>query len=319
MAKGKKRSTHFGTGPISKKLVSSAQQLLQRRVINISEWREAKIKAEDFDKTIISHGDLSKFDPLHGAYVYGQNKISVFVEQLAELPTLSELTNVLADAQEEYMPSGPPISPLTASYFTCWGFFDLCAGVKRESFGTVIIDLCKFFDVDKGLISVFEKMQNSRMGFYVHEGRSGKYVLLRELITNRNIKAIVPSGYKGHQGEIWFARIMPPPFDIEQYEYYVVFTTPYIVGELKTKHSFSKATERDWLLYFERNLTNTGLNEKKSAYEFLMKYGLGQQYWNEYVFLAYVNHQQDMIILSGFPDIPSSLPHSGEGEKRLGF
>lgn len=319
MAKRKKRSTNFGKGPISEKVLFSAQQLLHTRVINISEWREAKIRAEDFDKTSISQKELSKLDPLHGVYMYGQNKISIFVEQLAELPALSMLTNALSDAREEYMPSGPPISPLTASYFTCWGFFDLYAGAKRESFGTVTIDLCKFLDVDDGLIGVFEKMQKSRMGFYVHEGSSGKYVFLRELITNRKIKAIVPSGYKGTQGEIWFARIMPAPFDIEQFEYSVVFTTPYIVGELRGKNYFSKATERDWLSYFERNLKKVGLGEKKSAYEFLMKYGFERTYWNEYVFLAYVNHRQDMILLGGYPDIPSSLPHSSESEERLGF
>ena len=63
-----------------------------------------------------------------------QNKISVMVEQLGELPAMSKLVNAYADAQDEYMPSGPPISPLTNSYFSCWGFFDLCAGIKKETF-----------------------------------------------------------------------------------------------------------------------------------------------------------------------------------------
>jgi hypothetical protein len=37
------------------------------------------------------------------------------------------------------MPSFPPLSPLTTSYFTCWGFFDLTTGVKRETLGTITI------------------------------------------------------------------------------------------------------------------------------------------------------------------------------------
>ena len=49
-----------------------------------------------------------------------------------------------------------------------------------------------------------------------------------------------------------------------------------------------------------------------------MKYGLNKTYWNEYIFLAYANHQKDMISLAGFSDIPASLPHSAEGEKRAG-
>ncbi len=31
--------------------------------------------------------------------------------------------------------------------------------------------------------------------------------------------------------------------------------------------------------------------------------------FNEYIFLSYFNHQYEMILLTGFPDIPSSLPH----------
>lgn len=319
MKKKKRKKTTRNAKSLSKKILFSAQQLLKAKVVNISEWRNAKITAEDYQKTVISEDELSKLDPVHGVYAYGQNKLSVFVEQLAQLPDLSQLTNAYADAEDEYMPSGPPMSPLTKSYFSCWGFFDLCVGAKKETFCSVTIDLCRFFDADAGLISIFKKMHNSRMGFYVHEGNSDKYVLLRELITNREIEAIVPSGYRGTKGEIWFARVMPPPFETGQFGYSVVFTTPYVVGELQDKFSFLRGSEKSWLEYFERNLKKTGRSDKVSAYEFLMKYGLDRTYWNEYIFLAYVTHQQDMISLAGFPDTPASLPHSAQGEERLGI
>ena len=50
-----------------------------------------------------------------------------------------------------------------------------------------------------------------------------------------------------------------------------------------------------------------------------MKYGLERNYWNEYIFEAYVNHQHDMILLTGFPDIPLSRPHSKESQERMGL
>jgi len=34
------------------------------------------------------------------------------------------------------------------------------------------------------------------------------------------------------------------------------------------------------------------------------------RYWPEYVFEAYVNHESDVVYLTGFPDIESSRPHS---------
>jgi len=319
MKKKRRKKKTRKTKSLSEKVLFSVQQLLRKKVINISEWKDAKIRAEDYQKSVISENELSKLDPVHGVYAYGQNKLSVFIEQIAQLPDLSQLTAAYADAEDEYMPSGPPISPLTKSYFTCWGFFDLCAGAKRETFCSITIDLCQFIGVDIGLISIFKKMENSRMGFYVHEGNSGDHVFLRELITNSEIEAIVPSDYSGTQGEIWFARVMPPPFETGQFDYSVVFITPYVVGELQKKSRFLRGNEMHWLDYFERNLTKTGCGDKAAAYEFMMKYGFDTNYWNEYIFLSYVTQQQDVILLAGFPDAPETLPHSAQGQQRLGI
>lgn len=233
---------------------------------------------------------------------------------------LSKLADAYAEAQEEYSPSGPPMSPLTTSYFTCWGFFDLCSGgAKRETLSTIAIDLCKFLKLDEGLITLFENMQASRMGIFKHEGTSGNHLILRELITNKEIKVISSSGYFGNLGEVWFTRILPPPFDNALFDYSVVFTTPYVLGKIGARREFIPFVESDWVDYFERNLWKTKIDEEELAYEHIMKYGLSRNYWNEYVFLSYRNHRHDMILLEGFPDIPASLPHSQEGKAILGF
>jgi hypothetical protein len=44
---------------------------------------------------------------------------------LAELPELSKLAERIAAAEEEYMAEGPPMSPITRSYFNDWTLFDL--------------------------------------------------------------------------------------------------------------------------------------------------------------------------------------------------
>jgi hypothetical protein len=302
--------------PISKKIIAGLRKASSRKVVDISELRDAKIHAEELEKTVIEVKELAELDPLHGVYTYAQNKISVMVEQLGELPAMSKLVNAYADAQDEYMPSGPPLSPLTNSYFSCWGFFDLCAGIKKETFGTVIIDMCKYLNVDAGLIKIFEHMQNSRMGLYVHEGVSGKFTKLRELITEKEIEAIVPSGYVGRPGEMLLARIMPEPFPELNYGYSVLFTTPYVLSEMQNGR-FVLANEDKWLSFFARAQERTKINDKKRSYEILMKYGLNRHYWNEYIFEGYVNYQTEMILLAGFPDIALSRPHSRENSERF--
>lgn len=310
----------IGRGPLARKVIASAQRHLQKKITSLAEWRDAKVRADDFQKTIISPNDLTQYDPLHGLYIYGQNQLSVLIEQLADLPTLAKLSDAYAEAQEEYMPSGPPMSPLTTSYFTCWGFFDLCrGGAKKESLGTVAIDFCRSMNMDEGLMTVFEKMQESRMGIYKHEGTSGDYLVFKELITNRKHKVLSASGYQGNPGEIWFTRLMPPSFENMSVEYSVVFTTPYVLGKNGSRNEFVPFVESDWLDYFGRNLGKIKADSIALAYEKLMKYGLSRNYWNEYVFLAYRNHRHDMIFLEGFPDIPSSLPHTEEGKEKLNF
>jgi len=304
-------------GPISKKLIDGFKKTKNQKVINFSGIKEAKAYAKDLDKGVVSEDELSKYDPLHAVYIYAQNKVSVLVEQLSELPVLSQLTNALSKADDIYLPSSPPMSPHTTSYFTCWGFFDLCVGIKNESFGTVILDFLKNLKLDTGLIKIIECMQNSRMGIFIHKGHLDRYVILEELVTGKEMKVIVPSGYQGKRDEIWFARVMPEPFPELNYGYSVVFTTPYILINLNGDLG-SSAKRDDWEAFFDRNLKATGEKDKIKAYESFMKYGKNKHFWNEYIFEGYVNYQADMIMLAGFPDKPLSMPHSKASQRERG-
>lgn len=311
----KRKINEKPVSPIAKKIVADLTNIMTRKVVDLSEMRNARVMAEDFDKTITSQKELSQLDPVHSVYVYAQNKMSVFVEQLAPLPVLVKLSNAFADADEEYMPSGPPMSPLTQSYFFCWSVFDLCVGSRKESFGTIVIEICKALNVDKGLLSIFHKMAASRMGFYMHEGKVGRFVQLRELITGKTLKVLVASEYNGHPGELWLARVMPDPFDDLPFGYSVVFTTPYTVGRISGALYSPEGSEKEWLAFFDRTIEKTGQSDKCMAYEQLMKYGLSRHYWNEYIFESYVNHVKGAIFLAGLPDVALSRPHSIESSK----
>lgn len=305
-----KSSLSNGSGPIARKVIAKARQLLQQKVTNLSDWKTGKINAENFQKTVITQEKLTEYDPAHAIYIYAQNQLSVLIEQVIELPMLDKLADAYAIELEEYTPSSPPMSPVTTSFFTSWGSFDLSStGAKKETFASIAIDFCKFMKVDPGLVGLYEKMQASRMGIYKHEGREGNYVFLTELITHKKVKVIVPSGYLGGTGELWFVRILPPPFEQRSLDYYIVFTTPYLLGKNGIGSDSIASVEADWLAFFDRNLCETGIEDRVKAYEHLMRYGLSRNYWLEYIFLAYRNYEHDVIFLEGFPDIVESLPH----------
>jgi hypothetical protein len=306
-------------GPIARKVIATARQQLTAKITDLDQYRSAKVSAENFEKTVISEETLNGYDPIHGIYIYAQNKLSVIIEQLAELPLLDKIGEPYSESIDEYMPSSPPNSPLTTSYFTSWGAFDLSTnGLKKESLATVAIDFCKFMRVDDGLIHLYELMQASRMGLYKVTGHDGEFIILEELITHKKIKAYHPLPYKGEVNQIWYVRILPSPYNLGAFDYPIIFTTPYILGKNKANGTFDYECEQDWLDFFERNLIETGIEDTELAYEHLMKYGLSKDYWNEYIFLAYRNYEVDCIFLEGIPDINASLPHSEEGRERLG-
>ena len=62
-------------------------------------------------------------------------------EQLTALKEMAPFADIISRAEDLYMPSAPPMSPLTKSYFTCWAFFDACAGPANETIGTTILEV----------------------------------------------------------------------------------------------------------------------------------------------------------------------------------
>ncbi|MBS3780531.1 MAG: hypothetical protein KGY41_09065, partial [Desulfovermiculus sp.] len=295
MKKRKKDSKSSNSGvrkqaPIATKVINSLRKESKRKVIDIQQIRDAKAEAEELEATIIKQEEMDQLDPLHAVYAYAQNKMSVFVEQLSEMPELAKLVDLYEAAEDEYVPQGPPVSPLTLSYFSCWALFDLNVGLHRESLGSIATEVCREFQADQGLIKLFEIMNTSRMGLYIHAGHLGEYVLLHEFVTGEKLKAKVISGYRGYPGEIWLVRLLPSPVHRAELDYSIVFITPYIIGQQKGRKFYSIGDEQGWHEYFDRTLDKIHAKDRVQAYEKLMKYGLDRHYWNEYIFEAYVNN-----------------------------
>ncbi len=237
-------------------------------------------------------------DPLHAVYISVQNIASMFSECVSALPEMNAFYDVMAAAEDEYMPSGPPMSPLTGSYFTSWAFFDFRFGDGRETIGTCLLDVGDRLDLHPGLAEALRHFQDSRMGIYEHCGIRGGRVQLRELLTGRDFDTLCTSGYRGNPGELWYVRLCPPLLDLA--EYHVTFTTPYVLNQ---------ASKSDWTAYLNRAMLQLKEVEEDRRLHHLLKYGLNLHHWNEFVFQGYHHHQFDAIFLAGLPDVKDSLPH----------
>jgi hypothetical protein len=267
--------------------VRAAQQLFQ----------EARIDADGLKK-LMSKGH----DPCHALYIFAQNFASVLSEQLSEMKETRQFVKIVSDAQDEYQPGGPPLSPLTVSYFTMWALFDVLFGQSHETIGTCILRIGPLIEMPPWLLDVIGLMQRSTMGVHVHCGTEGHLVRLRALGSQETKLCHVPSGYVGQAGDLWFVRLLPPANAL--FDYHIVFNTPYILVNV---------TERMFADYLTREIGRLGsrnLPAKLGASSYIMKHGPTLNHWNEYIFCAYTGHQHNAVFLTGIPDIKESLPHA---------
>lgn len=252
----------------------------------------------------LKHGGTARsrrdeaLDPLHGVYVAIQNFSSVFAERVSALPEFDPYYQIVLDAQENYMPGGPPMSPLTGSYFTTWAFYDLRFGPDDETIGTCLLDVGERLGLGTDETEALRLMSETRMGVYEHAGLQGGRCVLKELITDDGFECYSPAGYLGKPGELWFVRLCPP---IDPAGYHVAFTTPYILM------GFGKA---DWTAYLSKSLIGLTAPEKRRRLHEILKYGREPNFWSEFIFKAYLNHRHDAIFLTGLPDVPGSMPHA---------
>jgi hypothetical protein len=237
-------------------------------------------------------------DPVHAAYAFVQHISSAFAEGVSPLPEMKRYAKLVGAAEEEYMPSGPPISPLTGSFFTTWAFYDLRFD-GTDTLASCQIEANDVIGMNPDQLDALKKLAASRMGVYEHAGMDGSHVRLRELLTDDEFTCHCATGYRGRTGELWYVRLLPPLLP-DLARYHVVFTTPYIL----------MASKEDWLQFLQRSLMQFEAGDERQGLYRLLKCGPEPNYWNEFVFQAYHHHQPEAIFLAGIPDLKATLPHA---------
>jgi hypothetical protein len=285
-------------GPIARKVIAAGRKHQRQQVVDLPTVRTARDEMQKIIDRAIPSSDIGAQYPGFAAYLYVTNWALGVVEATQDLKDLWRHIDRLAKAEDDYMPDGPPMSPITRSMFCAWSLWDLTVGVKRESLGSILLAIGQDQGMDPLFLGVLETLVESRLGLHVHEGTTDGVVVLRELVTGELRRCVCPAGYEGDPGEVWLARVLPPP--AESIAEAVVVTTPYVV---------ENPGPAGWQAYLDRTLPKIA-SDPRTAYVRLMKRGLDERFWLEYVFEAYTSHQAEAVFLMGLPDIAESRPHS---------
>ena len=239
-------------------------------------------------------------DPTHACYAQAQNLASVFAEAVSQFDELDSFAQVVAKAEDTYLPQGPPMSPLTMSYFTLWAFFDVPFGPDHETLGTCMLERADRLGLNDVQLEATRNLARSRMGIFEHAGTVDAHIRLRELVTEEVFEVHPTSNYWGQEGELWFVRLSPPVTELaEGPRHHIVMTTPYVLLD---------TTRDDWIAYLNKNLPSD--RDASEGLHVLLKHGREPYHWPEFIFQAYKRHQHEAVFLSGLPDVKASLPHA---------
>jgi hypothetical protein len=133
-----------------------------------------------------------------------------------------------------------------------------------------------------------------------HTGMDGPMVLLKDIVTQQVLRCHSATGYSGESGQLWYARLLPPPVpDIPPCGHHHTLCAAGRDGAAVP--GLHRPRSRPYGR--SRQPAARGCRVPAEARSF-------GQHWNEYIFLAYVNHQSDAIFLAGIPDIRESLPQA---------
>ena len=283
-------------GEISKQLHVKLKAMASNVLLpQSSKGRKPSPQTPDIEKMI-----AEAMDPVHTAYNFVHHITSVFVENVSQLPEMRAFTKEVGKAEDEYLPEGPPMSPLTRSYFTSWAFFDHRIGKTTDTLASCLIDANDIIWMNPDQLHALKEMNESRMGIYEHKGMAGELMCGCENSSPTGSSVChVASGYRGKAGELWYVRLLPPLVP-KFATYHVAFTTPYVL---------LGSTKKDWIDFLRRNMVGIKASSEAEALHWLLKFGPRMNYWNEFVLLAY-HHQANAIYLSGIPDLKSTLPHA---------
>ncbi|MFT5126942.1 MAG: hypothetical protein ACI8W8_000540 [Rhodothermales bacterium] len=203
------------------------------------------------------------------------------------------------DAEERFMPSGPPMSPIMTSLFDSWASLDLAIGRDCETACSCVLDLAPQLRLRADLKPAVQALDRSRLGIYERLETKGENLWMRELLTEELHLCRCLSGYEGEPGQVWLTRVIP--FAPRDEDAQPMLTTPYVASDYSAD---------EWREFLREHVPQRGDLARNLAR--FMKRGPKPFYWFEYCMDGYCGHEDLAVFVKGLPGVVDSLPHASE-------
>ena len=142
-------------GPVGRKLIQALRRARGQPIVDLAAFADGQRRADELQQTTTPLDELTTYDPSHAWYVLAQQRLSILIEQTSALREARVFARSILEAEDEYLPSGPPMSPLTSSYFFYWSVCDLSPGGDGETLARATLDLVREIGTEPNLLAAY--------------------------------------------------------------------------------------------------------------------------------------------------------------------
>lgn len=246
--------------------------------------------------------------------------------QLLAAPAFDGLARFHDQVAEEYMPGGPPKSPVYDSFAMQFVLGSVRQGIANETPYSVLARLLERDPSRARFHSMAQTLADARFELY-RVTSTGNHRADIEPVRGGRALTVRLTGPFLRVGDFGLMRVLS--FDNEHF----IADSPYLL----------KASEQDWLDHLarivvqlqapgatsvSRKATKLGSkeqarrrqkdkakavrNEPEEILKHYLHFGLSERYWFDYVMDAYAGERRGIVFLTGVPDRPELLPHSAQ-------
>jgi len=255
--------------------------------------------------------------------------------QLLGAPAFEPLARFHDQVEDEYMPGGPPQSPVYDSFAMQFVLSSVPQGIANETPYSVLARLLLRDPSRARLQAMAQCLADSRFDLYRVKGASTDAAEV-ELVRGGGALSVGLTGPFLRAGDWGLMRVLQfddrsfiadSPYLLkareEDWRQYLARVVAQQQGAASTSapQKASKLSSKEQARRHQKDKARAARNEPEEIIRRHLKFGPSPRYWLDYVMDAYAGERRGIVFLAGVPDRPELLPHSheyqGASEPRL--
>ena len=246
--------------------------------------------------------------------------------QLLAAPAFDGLARYHDEVEAEYMPGGPPLSPVYDSFAMQFVLGAVPQGIGNETPYSVLARLLLRDPSRARLQCMAQSLADARFELYrVKSARDHDAEL--EPVRTGSALSVRLTGPFLRAGDFGLMRVLQ--FD----DKFFIADSPYLLtagdedwrehltrivaqrqglAAAPAPQKASKLSSKERARKREKDKAKASRNEPEEVIKRYLQFGLSERYWFDYVMDAYAGERRGIVFLAGVPDRPALLPHSAE-------